>query len=178
MGEHSSGDFALCFATGNRALETDEGELALRMLNDRRINPLYEAVIDAVEESILNALLAAETMTGRTATPFGLPHELLLEALSRLEHHLVDVAPEPVLARLERLHSGCEVAWKCFVACVFGELSQQPTWPARQAGEGGTSGRRSAGSPRSLGARRDVAIVSRWVQLTEDLLRVAETSAA
>ena len=35
------------------------------MRSDRRINELYEAVIDAVEESILNALLAAETMTGR-----------------------------------------------------------------------------------------------------------------
>jgi D-aminopeptidase len=84
MGEHSSGDFGLCFATGNRALETDEGELALRMLNDRRINPLYEATIDAVEESILNALLAAETMTGRDGnTAHALPHDLLLEALSR-----------------------------------------------------------------------------------------------
>ena len=84
MGEHSSGDFGLCFATGNRGLETDEGELALRMLNDRRINPLYEATIDAVEESILNALLAAETMTGRDGnTVHALPHDLLLEALSR-----------------------------------------------------------------------------------------------
>ena len=42
----------------------------------------YEAVIDAVEESILNAMLASETMTGRDGnTVHGLPHELLLEAL-------------------------------------------------------------------------------------------------
>ena len=78
MGERSSGDFALCFATGNRGLVADEPELALRMLNDGRIDALYEAVIDAVEESILNALLAAETMTGRSGnTVHGLPHELL-----------------------------------------------------------------------------------------------------
>ena len=64
MGERSSGDFALCFATGNRNLEAAEAELPLRMLNDTRIDPLYEATIDAVEESILNAMLAAETMTG------------------------------------------------------------------------------------------------------------------
>ncbi len=84
MGERSSGDFALCFATGNRALDTDEGELALRMLNDTRIDPLYEATIDAVEESVLNALLASETMTGRDGnTVHALPHDLLLEALSR-----------------------------------------------------------------------------------------------
>ena len=84
MGESSSGDFALCFATGNGGLEADEAELRVRMLNDTRIDPLYEAVIDAVEESILNALLAAETMTGRDGnTVHALPHDLLLESLSR-----------------------------------------------------------------------------------------------
>ena len=83
MGEHSSGDFALCFATGNRALESDEGEIRLRMLNDSRINQLYEAVIDAIEESILNAMLAAETMTGRNGnTVHALPAEVLLDALA------------------------------------------------------------------------------------------------
>jgi len=84
MGERSSGDFALCFATGNRNLDADEGELPLRMLNDTRIDPLYEAVIDTVEESILNAMLAAETMTGRDGnTVHALPHELLLGALEK-----------------------------------------------------------------------------------------------
>jgi len=83
MGEHSSGDFALCFATGNRNLERDEAELTLRMLNDARIDPLYEATIDAVEESILNAILAAETMTGyKGSTVHALPHDLLLEAIA------------------------------------------------------------------------------------------------
>jgi D-aminopeptidase len=82
MGEHTSGDFALCFATGNRALATDQAEIPLRMLNDGRIDLLYEAVIDAVEESILNAMLAAETMTGRNGnTAYALPAELLCDAL-------------------------------------------------------------------------------------------------
>jgi D-aminopeptidase len=82
MGEHSSGDFGLSFATGNRALESDEGEIRLRMLNDSRINSFYEAVIDAIEESILNAMLAAETMTGRDGhTVHALPAQLLLDAL-------------------------------------------------------------------------------------------------
>ena len=93
MGEHSSGDFGFCFATGNRALETDEGEIPLRMLNDSRINALYEAVIDAVEESILNAMLAAETMTGRNGiTVHALPRRLLLDALD----------PRPARARPRR----------------------------------------------------------------------------
>ncbi len=84
MGERSSGDFALCFATGNPALVAEAPELPLRMLNDARIDALYEAVIDAVEESILNAMLASQTMTGRNGnTVHGLPHELLVDALSR-----------------------------------------------------------------------------------------------
>jgi D-aminopeptidase len=84
MGEHSSGDFALSFATGNRSLATEQAEIPLRMLNDGRIDLLYEAAIDAVEESILNAMLAAETMTGRDGnTAHALPSELLLEALGR-----------------------------------------------------------------------------------------------
>jgi D-aminopeptidase len=83
MGEYSSGDFGLCLATGNRALVGDEGEIPLRMLNEGRIDNLYEAVIDAVEESILNAMLAAETMTGRNGiTVHALPAELLVDALS------------------------------------------------------------------------------------------------
>jgi D-aminopeptidase len=82
MGERSSGDFALCVATGNRDLVGAEPELALRMVNDSLIDAFYEAVIDAVEESILNAMLASETMTGRNGnTVHGLPHELLRRAL-------------------------------------------------------------------------------------------------
>jgi D-aminopeptidase len=83
MGEHTSGDFGLCFALGNRSLDVEEAELPLRMLNDSRIDPLYEATIDAVEESILNAMLAATTMTGRGGnTVYALPPKLLLEALA------------------------------------------------------------------------------------------------
>jgi D-aminopeptidase len=82
MGERSSGDFALCFATGNRGLAASGPELALRMVADGRIDAFYEAVIDAVEESILNAMLASETMTGRNGnTVHGLPHELLTAAV-------------------------------------------------------------------------------------------------
>jgi D-aminopeptidase len=82
MGERSSGDFALCFATGNGNLEETAPEVPLRMLNDGRVDALYEAVIDAVEESILNAMLAADTVTGRNGnTVHALPPDLLLEAL-------------------------------------------------------------------------------------------------
>jgi D-aminopeptidase len=80
---HTSGDLFLAFATGNRGLDTAEGEVAVRMLADAEISPFYEAVIECTEESILNALLAAETMTGRDGnTAYALDAELLLEALA------------------------------------------------------------------------------------------------
>lgn len=68
---HGSGDLFLCFATGNRGLSMHAGEddprrtVELRMVVDDHINPLLEAVAEATEEAIVNALLAAETMTGR-----------------------------------------------------------------------------------------------------------------
>jgi len=82
-GAHTSGDLFLAFATGNHGLDS-EGEIPLKMLSDGRISPFYDAVIEATEEAILNALLAAETMTGRDGnTVHALDAELLLEALSR-----------------------------------------------------------------------------------------------
>ena len=78
---HSSGDIFLAFATGNEAL-SGEGELALRMLSDTQIGPFYDAVIESTEEAILNAMLAAETMTGRDGnTVHALEPELLVEVL-------------------------------------------------------------------------------------------------
>ena len=83
-GAISSGDLFLSFATGNRGLGTEKGELPLRMLGEGEISPLYDAVIDATEEAILNAMLAAETMTGwRGNTVYALDGELLQEALRR-----------------------------------------------------------------------------------------------
>jgi D-aminopeptidase len=80
---HTSGDLFFAFATGNRGLDAEHGEVALRMLSDGEITPFYTAVIDATEEAILNALLAAETMTGRDGnTAYALPAELLLEVLA------------------------------------------------------------------------------------------------
>jgi D-aminopeptidase len=61
----------VAFATGNRGLSRNSGEddprltVDLRMVVDQHINPLLEAVAEGTEEAIVNALLAAETMTGR-----------------------------------------------------------------------------------------------------------------
>jgi D-aminopeptidase len=81
---HTSGDLFFAFATGNRGLDAGSGELPLRMLSDGEIGPYYDAVIDATEEAILNAMLAAETMTGRAGrTVYALEADVLEEVLRR-----------------------------------------------------------------------------------------------
>jgi D-aminopeptidase len=64
-GAHTSGDLFLCFATGNRVSEFADEPIPLTMVPQGSMTPFFEAVIEATEEAILNALLAAETMTGR-----------------------------------------------------------------------------------------------------------------
>ena len=84
-GEHTSGDLFLAFATPNRvALRGDPaaGRGTVETLGDGSINDLFFAVIDATEEAILNALLAAETMVGRDGiTAHGIGAERLVGAL-------------------------------------------------------------------------------------------------
>src|SRR4051795_53422 len=80
----TSGDLFFAFATGNRGLAAGSGEVPLRMLSDGEISPYYDAVIDATEEAILNAMLAAETMTGRNGnTVHALDADVLAEVLRR-----------------------------------------------------------------------------------------------
>jgi D-aminopeptidase len=83
LGENSSGDLFIAFACGNHGIGDTSEPVALRMLPNERIDGLFAAVVDATEEAILNALLAAETMTGRRGTTaHALDARLLLEALA------------------------------------------------------------------------------------------------
>jgi D-aminopeptidase len=83
-GEDSSGDFILAFATGNDGLDADHGTVPVAMLPNERMNGLFYGAIEATEEAIVNALLAAETMTGRNgATVHGLEPETLAQVLHR-----------------------------------------------------------------------------------------------
>ncbi len=59
-----SGDLFLAFSTGATASGDSAVVASVRMLRDERIDPIYEATVQATEEAIINALLAAETMTG------------------------------------------------------------------------------------------------------------------
>jgi D-aminopeptidase len=87
VGEHSSGDLFLAFATGNRGLPSaDYGAEApltipLEMLANNYITALFDAVVEATEEAIVNALCAAETLTGMNGTT---AYELPLERVREL----------------------------------------------------------------------------------------------
>jgi D-aminopeptidase len=90
LGENFSGDLFLAFATGNRGLPPNEIRrdvplsVPVRMLANTFITPLFQAVVEATEEAILNALLAAQTTTGCGTTAFSLEPERLLEVLRSL----------------------------------------------------------------------------------------------
>jgi D-aminopeptidase len=83
-GENSSGDIFVAFSTANARTTSDTGVARVAMLPNARINPLFTATVQATEEAIVNALLAAETMTGADdVRVFALPTDRLLAALRK-----------------------------------------------------------------------------------------------
>lgn len=84
IGGNSSGDIFLAFSTANPNAAADTGLVALAAIPNEAINPLFEAAIDATSEAILNAMLAAETMTGANGfRVHALPHDRLIAALRK-----------------------------------------------------------------------------------------------
>jgi len=81
---NSSGDLFLAFSTANAGAARPDGTAALTMLPNDRINPLFQATIDATEEAVVNAMLAAQTMTGADGIRlFGLPGDRVVAALKK-----------------------------------------------------------------------------------------------
>ena len=84
-GENPSGDIFIAFSTANAAeVSKDEGLSNLTMLPNERINRIFWATVQATEEAIINALVAAETMKGVNGNTFyALPHDRLREVLKK-----------------------------------------------------------------------------------------------
>ncbi len=94
IGGHSSGDLMLAFSNApevrvpRRPLPASGGKVPLLVetprLHDAFIDPLFEATIEATEEAVFDAMVAAETMVGRCGnTLFALPHERIRALTSR-----------------------------------------------------------------------------------------------
>jgi D-aminopeptidase len=79
-----SGDIFVAFSTANPGAAADSGLVALQMLPNERLDPLFGATVQATEEAVTNALVAAETMTGADdIRAYGLPHPRLVEILRK-----------------------------------------------------------------------------------------------
>ncbi len=61
---NGSGDIFLAFSTDNAGVAAAEREIHVNMLSNSRISALFTATVEATEESIVNAMIAADTMTG------------------------------------------------------------------------------------------------------------------
>jgi D-aminopeptidase len=84
MASNSSGDIFIAFSTANSGAGGEEGLPTVHMLPNDRITPLFEATAQATEEAIINALVAAETMTGVDGhRAIALPHDRLVELLRK-----------------------------------------------------------------------------------------------
>jgi len=81
---HGSGDYAIAFSTSPET-RTRHGETTARtrrLLPSDAVSPLFQAVLEATEEAVYNAMLRAETMTGNGITVEALPINRLRELLA------------------------------------------------------------------------------------------------
>ncbi len=83
-GENGSGDIFLAFSTANPGAWSRKDTKTVEMISNDWIDLLFYATIQATEEAILNAMVAAETMTGANGiTVHALPHDRLKEVLRK-----------------------------------------------------------------------------------------------
>ena len=92
---NGSGDIFVAFSTANEeAAANESGEARLRILANSDLNPLFEGVVQATEEAIVNSMVAARDMTGVNGRRiYAIPHERLRDILRRHDR-LLTVAPD------------------------------------------------------------------------------------
>jgi L-aminopeptidase/D-esterase-like protein len=84
IGTNGSGDIFIAFSTANPDAFQRSDFSEVDMLPNDLIDPLLEATVQSVEEAIINALIAAETMEGINGNKsYALPHGLLVEVLRK-----------------------------------------------------------------------------------------------
>ncbi|AXE18417.1 S58 family peptidase [Runella rosea] len=83
-GENGSGDIFIAFSTANPAAFQRENFTKVDQLPNDLINPLFEATVQATEEAIINAMVAAETMEGINGNKaYALPHKTVIDVLKK-----------------------------------------------------------------------------------------------
>jgi L-aminopeptidase/D-esterase-like protein len=82
-GENSSGDIFFSFSTANTNFSRDS-VTQVQMLSNELIDPIFDATVLATEEAIINAMVAAETMTGINGNKaYALPKDLVIKAMKK-----------------------------------------------------------------------------------------------
>ena len=69
---NGSGDYAIAFSTANR-INASQSARDIKVVGNDAMSPLFQAVIEATEEAIINSLLKATTVTGNGRTVEALP---------------------------------------------------------------------------------------------------------
>jgi D-aminopeptidase len=81
---NGSGDIFVAFSTANPGASKVSGLADVKMVANDQMNPLFDATVEATEEAIVNALVAAQTTTGADDhTAIALPHERLREVMKK-----------------------------------------------------------------------------------------------
>lgn len=81
---NGSGDIFIAFSTANPGAATREGARNVQMLPNDALGPVFLAAVEATEEAIVNALVAAQTMSGINGyTVHALPHDRLKAAMKK-----------------------------------------------------------------------------------------------
>jgi D-aminopeptidase len=85
-----SGDIFIAFSTANSGAAVDSGPARVQMLPNEQLDPLFAATVQATEEAITNAMVAAETMTGADSIrAYALPHDRLRDVLKKYNRYEV-----------------------------------------------------------------------------------------
>jgi len=81
---NGSGDIFIAFSTANEGAADRREIQTLQMFPNDRMSGLFEATTQAVEEAIINAIVAGKTMTGINGnTAYGIPHDRLREVMEK-----------------------------------------------------------------------------------------------
>jgi L-aminopeptidase/D-esterase-like protein len=81
---NGSGDIFLAFSTANHPSSRKSSVESVKVLRNSAMDPIFSAAVQATEEAIVNALIAAETMIGiDQRTVYALPHDRLREIMKR-----------------------------------------------------------------------------------------------
>jgi L-aminopeptidase/D-esterase-like protein len=85
IAHNGSGDIFLAFSTANAAAWSGgSGPRAAAFLANEELDPLFEAVVQATDEAVIDSMVANETMVGRDGnTALALPHDRLRDLLAR-----------------------------------------------------------------------------------------------